>query len=1068
MGRYDDYLRYHNQYQRQYGPKTVVLYQCGMFHEIYGVSNATEQSGADVKELAGILNIQPTRQNKKILENSQKNTMLCGFQSCSIDRYVEVLLNSNYTVVIVDQIIQTEDDDENIIRKVSKICSPSTNVRYVRNMDSDNYLVSLYFTCINKIYTVGMSSVDVSTGKCFIHEITNSVFDYSFAYDECVRFIETFQPTEIIINGSSNFTDEDDLKEALGLEPASTSSSACDTSVHIIPKVEEKYTKINFQNHYFGELYPFHGELEPLEFLGLEKYPVASACFLSMLKFCEEHDQTIVKQLSMPTLWTNSTQLILDTNAINQLNLVDGYQTSNVHHSKRSVLRIFTSSATTTMGKRLLKERLLLPIIDPDELDRRYDYVEKCISETMIQPPKKPMMQREIPVKGYWYEQLELMLKDINDIERFHRRMSLGTLNPIEFAELNRSYHVILELLKLIKDECLIDLFHKDIIVSLQKYIDYYSHVLHLDECDKYNIDDITDSIFNQGQNLEIDRLSESIRSYRHLLTQLQFSLSTTIKPDAGHSVGSGVTGITDIVKLKQGDSGYYYDMTKPRYNILVRNFRPIHIEHDGNEIKLNTLSELDINDKNKTNVKISGGIIDDYSRDINNSVKQIRERVVECYTEFLKKTYVLFEPLLRNIVKGLAELDVYKATAKVAVTRKYCRPNFASAESGSCLEATNLRHPIIENLNIKHPYVPYDIQLGKDNTQNGILLYGINSSGKSSTMKSVGIAIIMAQAGFYVAADNFYYYPYRKLMTRILGDDNIYKGLSSYIVEMNELRGILNRADQYSLVLGDEVCRGTETNSGISLVAASIMHLSKIGSSFIFATHLHQLAEMDEINSIPTLRQYHFKVYYDREKDKLVYDRKLSSGSGSSEYGIEVASAMKIPRGVIISAYDIRNKYFKSSKATSATSHESRYNPDFIVDRCCIGNCDQPAVDTHHIQQQSEADNQGFINGVHKNVRSNLVGLCKKHHDEIHVDGTLAILGYDSDGKVQYVYRNKLLNTLKNGSTPTPISTSTTTTTSTSTSTSTTSTPTSFTPASTSTSARKTKIQVKANKIST
>ena len=188
---------------------------------------------------------------------------------------------------------------------------------------------------------------------------------------------------------------------------------------------------------------------------------------------------------------------------------------------------------------------------------------------------------------------------------------------------------------------------------------------------------------------------------------------------------------------------------------------------------------------------------------------------------------------------------------------------NIVSNSSGkSYIMAKELRHPIIERLDQSTIYIPNDISIGNNDeiTQNGMLLSGTNASGKSSLMKAVGLNIIMAQAGFFVAASEFTYHPYQRLMTRILNADNIFRGESSFAVEMGELRGILKRADCNSLVLGDELCSGTENTSAQSIFASSVIHLNKRDCSFIFATHLHQLTSMPEIMELARVKSFHLQ----------------------------------------------------------------------------------------------------------------------------------------------------------------------------------------------------------------
>ena len=189
--------------------------------------------------------------------------------------------------------------------------------------------------------------------------------------------------------------------------------------------------------------------------------------------------------------------------------------------------------------------------------------------------------------------------------------------------------------------------------------------------------------------------------------------------------------------------------------------------------------------------------------------------------------------------------------------------------------------------------YVQHSVKLDQDT--NSWLVYGMNASGKSTLMKATGIAILLAQAGSYVPALRLRFRPFRAIYTRILNHDNLFAGLSSFAVEMSELRDILRQADERSLVLGDEMCSGTESLSAMSLVAAGIEWLSAKRAKFIFATHLHDLPSLIDCSALK-LKVWHLRVEYDPVSQKLIYDRTLMPGSGSSLYGLEVANAMDLP----------------------------------------------------------------------------------------------------------------------------------------------------------------------------
>ena len=287
----------------------------------------------------------------------------------------------------------------------------------------------------------------------------------------------------------------------------------------------------------------------------------------------------------------------------------------------------------------------------------------------------------------------------------------------------------------------------------------------------------------------------------------------------------------------------------------------------------------------------------------------------------------------------------------------------------------------MIENLQSEE-YISNDLELGRENS--GMLLYGTNAVGKTSLIRSIGMCIIMAQSGYYVPASHFEYIPYNKIFSRILNNDNLFKGLSTFAVEMSELNVILKECDENSLILGDELCSGTEMESAKAIFLSGIQTIHENKSSFMFATHLHEIANYSEIENMDRLSMKHMTVQYDREKDILIYDRKLKDGPGESMYGLEVCKSLNMPQKFLENAYELRNKYLENVSVLD--SNKSRYNSKKLLNMCekCKKN---PAIETHHIQQQKEANEAGFIGDLHKNHISNLIGLCEKCHQKEHHD---------------------------------------------------------------------------------
>jgi DNA mismatch repair protein MutS len=224
------------------------------------------------------------------------------------------------------------------------------------------------------------------------------------------------------------------------------------------------------------------------------------------------------------------------------------------------------------------------------------------------------------------------------------------------------------------------------------------------------------------------------------------------------------------------------------------------------------------------------------------------------------------------------------------------------------------------------------------------------------------------------------------------LGNDNLFKGLSTFAVEMSELRTILRLADRNSLVLGDELCSGTENISAISIFMSGIMRLYEKGSSFIFATHLHEIVHYEEIRKMHRLALKHMEVVFDKEKQCLVYDRKLKEGSGSSLYGLEVCKSLSLPEEFLDLAFQIRVKYYPESGGPLSL-HSSRYNAKKIVGGLCERCGIEKSVEVHHLLHQSQAlKEDGYIVDqekgitVHKNHPANLMSLCEKCHRDFHI----------------------------------------------------------------------------------
>jgi len=947
----DDYFDYQIKYQCKYGDKTIVLMQVGSFFEAYGVDNFTEKIG-DLQKITELLNIQLTRRNKAILENSRSNALMCGFPTNSLKRFISILLNANYTIILVEQISEPPNPE----RAITKIYSPGTYIDEINQSDSNN-MVSLYIVEDNchktgqLIFSFGISSIDLSTGNNTIYEGSQLYYEKNAFFEEIYRFIEANNPKELVITIESSVIKPEELK--LRFNNANRVS-------HIHEKVDVKYKNISYQNSFLKKIFQNTGIFTPIEYINLEKNPYVLISYIILLQFAYEHNERIIEKICVPKHWMYDEHLILYNNAIYQLNIIDTKNANSYSDSHNKSLYDLLQKTSTNMGKRLLKYRISNPITNITELNKRYELIDVFMKYKKL-------------------GDIEVILNEIIDIERMHRKMSLAILHPYEFLNLTYTYENIIKLFELI--ECMDfnnnnnkDLLNiNDIKSVFQKFTEYmndYKRIFNLDEIGKYGLANITGSFFKKGQYKNIDDMQNEIDNIHSFFKNECSFLSNLIE------IGS------DFVKIENNDrNGYFYYVTKKRSDILVSKL------------------EKDIKSKNKYEIKKYNGanvmIISDEITEKSNLLIELKDKIALLTKEQYLGTLELFNSkysdTLGEISRVIALIDINKCAVLCAQKYRYSRPIIEDRYSGkSYFSAKSIRHPIIEIINEKTDYVKNDISLIHEDI-NGILLYGVNGAGKSSLSKAIGCNIIMAQMGFYVPSDEFIYYPYKKIFTRINGDDNIFKGMSSFAVEMDELRSILKYSDDRSIVLGDEICKGTEETSALSIVSASIMRFCERNVNFIMATHFHKLYEMDCINNLKNIRFAHLSIECDKINNRIIYGRKLEDGPGGSLYGIEIAEYIIEDNEFIKNAKAIRNDLLNKNSEILCNK-QSNYNANLYVDQCSIcginGNC--YPLDTHHIKEQHTFEEGDF----NKDKLSNIVVLCKEHHDMVHY-GNLIINGY-------------------------------------------------------------------------
>ena len=527
------------------------------------------------------------------------------------------------------------------------------------------------------------------------------------------------------------------------------------------------------------------------------------------------------------------------------------------------------------------------------------------------------------------YKEFEEKLNEVIDVERIHRRIILKKIIPTDMRSVMECYDNIMWINE------------RGGYKNKREFEEYVGYMRGIFDTEKIT-NDYEKNFFKEGVYEKIDRKYEELDKCCKKIKEITENLSQILKVD----------------------NGVKYELNKQPYHIYCTLNR-------GKMIKKEKGDEyVYVNDRNKctiTNKNIEKNIkkINELKEKIKMEMEEELMRILEYIGEKYKRVY-------EEVHHYIGDIDYCKSRAKCAVMYNYKRPELIEERK---MEIKGMRHPIIERLNQDEMYIMNDVYF--DEEKNGILLYGVNGAGKSSYAKSIGLIILMAQSGNYVSADSMEYKPYERLYTRISDMDNIYKGQSSFFVEMNELKSIIHYADENSLILGDEVCRGTEDISAITIVAAAIDHLMNVKSTFIFATHLHKLPEIKCIKETKKLRIKHIEVKC--EDDNILFTRKLKEGQSERYYGLDIAKYLIGNKEFIDKCQEIKNE-ITGSKRKIISTRKSRYNKEVYMTECEICG-ERENTETHHIKFQKDMNAQDR----NKDNKNNLVVLCEECHNKVH-----------------------------------------------------------------------------------
>ena len=605
-----------------------------------------------------------------------------------------------------------------------------------------------------------------------------------------------------------------------------------------------------------------------LEGFGLAGKPAASSAAGAILYYVRSTQRGTLDHVDRVGFYERQNHLVLDAVTVRNLELIEP-----LFAGTDAGVTLFRSidATVTPMGKRLLRSWMLRPSIEIAEINARLDAVEAQVKETVAR------------------EELRQALDGILDLERLLSRVTLETANPRDVLALAASLRKIPGL------RVALARFATERLKTLHRSLDELGDLR--ERIDKTIVSEppislVDGGAIQSGVDKELDDLRELSRNSKQFLAQIEQRERQR-------------TGINSLKIKFNSIFGYYLEISKPNLHLVPPDYE-----------RKQTL----VNAERFTTPELK-----EYESKILDAQEKIVEIERRLFAE-LRSAIAGEARRIRQTALALAEVDALSALAHVAALRNYCRPNFnASAD----IEVVAGRHPVIEQQEMaggSERFVPNDLYLNST-TDTVLVLTGPNMGGKSTYLRQAALVVILAQMGSFVPASSARLGIVDRVFTRIGASDNLARGRSTFMVEMTETAAILHTATSRSLILLDEVGRGTATYDGLAIAWAAVEYIhARLRAKTLFATHYFELTELAE--RLSGVKNYHVSVK--ETAGGIVFLRKVEPGAADRSYGIEVAKLAGLPNEVIERAREVLAEHESAEQRVTEqlASDESRPRP--------------------------------------------------------------------------------------------------------------------------------------------
>ena len=729
----------------------------------------------------------------------EEKVPMCGIPHHAYANYIDELIDKGYKVAICEQLDNPKETKGMVRRDVIQVVTKGTRIDASIDSKSNFYIANVY----DFSYCYAICYADISTGEVYATLVEGES-------DKLIKEITRNGFKEVIVNDTIDREVIDIFRTNYDILVTITKDELDDVDYNYIYKDIEDERIVKTIKH--------------------------------LLYYIIDTKKGDLHHLQTCKIIKSSMYLEFDVNTKKNLELVETLR----NRERQFSLLWLLDKCKTAMGSRFLKNTILNPLTEKEEIEKRYDLVSLLSTEFIL---------RDDLIKS---------LDNVYDLERLVGRITYGNLNAKDLLQLKSSLKELPNI--------------KDILNKLQfkSEIETFEEIYLLLE--RTILEDAPFSIheghlIKEGYNEELDELKKISSGSKDFILEME-------KEEKER---------TGIKNLKVGFNkifGYYIEVSKGQCGLVKEEY--------GYERK-QTLANCE---------RFSTPVL----KEKENIILGAEEKIVSLeYKLFMDIREVIkrYVEKLQKTAKILSEIDMLQAFSIVTDTYKFVRPELTC---DNVLKLIECRHPVVEQV-MKEKYIPNDIIM--DKTTNILLITGPNMAGKSTYMRQCAITVIMDQMGSFVPASEADLPVFDKVFTRIGASDDLVGGESTFMVEMKEANYAISEATEKSLILFDELGRGTATYDGMSLAQAILEHIhDKIKAKTMFSTHYHELTVLEK--DLKQLKNVHVSAL--EEKGKVTFLHKVKQGAVDKSYGIHVASLAKLPKSLIERADEILNIYEKKN----------------------------------------------------------------------------------------------------------------------------------------------------------